>query len=212
MQLKCKSEHVISLLETLQPVSHHSQDKIGIHISLLGFPIGSAHLPPTSSSPRCAPCPGHCPSSCIRLSTSGLRASAQALPLPEASLPSSHLGLAKASCGSQLTFLALGKAVFPNTRASLFTLSLVSCTFPSWLLSICNSTVIQCSFIPTCPPLQPEGTTETRLPYLPLLFMAPSTGLGNSQSSRNTCQPRLEAGSPWCCGEELVCSRLTLPG
>lgn len=86
-----------------------------------------------------------------------------ALPfLPEASFPSFHLGLAQAACGSQLKFLTLRTAVLPCTQVSPLTFSLVSCTFSSRLLSICNSTLIQCSFIPTCLPLQPEGTQGQR--------------------------------------------------
>lgn len=71
-----------------------------------------------------------------------------------------HLGLAKASCGAQLKFLTFRKALLQSyTRSSHPTFSLVSCTFSSWLCSICNSIIIQCSLVPTCLPYQPESAT-----------------------------------------------------
>lgn len=63
LHLKCKSGHVMSLLETLQAVSHHLLGKI----CLLHFSTGSGHLPPTYPlfPPLCTPCLGG--STCLDL-------------------------------------------------------------------------------------------------------------------------------------------------
>lgn len=160
-------------------------------VSSLALPTSlQPHLPPVCTLPR------PLPSSCLRLSTCGLRASSQAPPLPEAAFSSSGLGLRGLLWVSAYISDAR-KGCPPQHPVFSLTFSLVSCTFSSWLLSVCSST-IQCLFIPTCPPLQPEGTTgpEASLPSLPLFFIAPSPGLATHRAPGTLVSSGVRLNSP----------------
>lgn len=121
--------------------------------------------------PPCTPCPGH--STCLYLDQAEHLASE---PLQRHFLYLIHsfrFGLAEASCGAQLKFLTLQRAIHPYTQFSpSCILSSILYSFFT-LLSICNSITIQCSFVPvfSISLKMPQGQRPC-LFYSPLVFVS----------------------------------------